>query len=167
MSFETKAIFALADLLPQLQPSDYYDIAQKLYMDWLEEKLGAGPKLRRLMAVMRRKAESRITHAFHIWRQAGEAGHMRSENAWLKERLDAMIQENEGLRQERLDWQRRSTFHRINPVRSNSKQRRASGSARGSSAKRTARQTYATQPNEDSMSQISQYHQPPVYERLH
>ena len=40
MPFETKAIFALADFLKQLQANEYYDIAQKLYSQWVEERIG-------------------------------------------------------------------------------------------------------------------------------
>jgi len=33
-SFETKAIFTLADFLKELKPNEYYDIAQKLFLSW-------------------------------------------------------------------------------------------------------------------------------------
>ena len=52
MPFETKAIFTLADFLKQLQANEYYDIAQKFYSDWLDERLGTTHKLTRLKEVL-------------------------------------------------------------------------------------------------------------------
>lgn len=48
MPFETKAIFTLADFLKQLQANEYYDIAQKFYSDWLDERLGTTQKLTKM-----------------------------------------------------------------------------------------------------------------------
>jgi hypothetical protein len=45
MAFETKAIFSLADFLKQLEANEYYDIAQKFYTDWLEDRLAQKPKI--------------------------------------------------------------------------------------------------------------------------
>lgn len=132
MPFETMAIFTLADFLKQLQANEYYDIAQKYYTEWLEESLGSKRKLQRLVAIMEKCARGNRTRAFFHWRSTACQAHLMSENAWLKERIDGLMHENNLLRSERhvLEYQakKRSTvnINRIQPLRSNSRSRKAS-----------------------------------------
>lgn len=37
--FETKAIFTLADFLKALGPNEFYDVAQKLYLNWEKNQI--------------------------------------------------------------------------------------------------------------------------------
>jgi hypothetical protein len=139
------AIFTLADFLKQLQANEYYDIAQKYYTEWLEESLGTKSKLQRLVDIMGKCASARRTRAFYHWRSTACQAHVVSENAWLKERIDGLMHENDLLRSERhvLEYQakKRSTvnINRIQPLRSNSRSRKASislsKSSHGSSRK--------------------------------
>ena len=132
MPFETMAIFTLADFLKQLQANEYYDIAQKFYTEWLEERLGTKIKLQRFQDLMSKCAEKRKSRTFNQWKTLARQAHLDQENAWLKERIEGLMHENELLRSERhvLEYQakKRSTVNvnRIQPLRSNSRSRKGS-----------------------------------------
>lgn len=68
MPFETKAIFTLADFLKQLEANEYYDIAQKFYTEWLEERLGTKKKLTKVIDIYSKFTNTKITRAFYEWK---------------------------------------------------------------------------------------------------
>ncbi len=91
MPFETKAIFTLADFLKQLHANEYYDIAQRFYSDWLEERLGTKDKLKQMMETLDRAATNRKVAAFYQIKSNARITFLEQENLWLRERLDAAI----------------------------------------------------------------------------
>jgi len=48
--FETRAIFSLADFLKSLSPNEYYDIAQKIFVQFEESRMPKVEKAAELVA---------------------------------------------------------------------------------------------------------------------
>ena len=80
MPFETKAIFALADFLKQLQANEYYDIAQKFYTEWLDERLGTSAKLQRMHEILDRALKNRKVDAFYSLKSNAKITFLEQEN---------------------------------------------------------------------------------------
>lgn len=91
MPFETKAIFTLADFLKQLHANEYYDIAQRFYSDWLDDRLGTKDKLQQLFDTLSRTINNRKIAAFYQLKSNARITFLEQENMWLRERLDAAI----------------------------------------------------------------------------
>ncbi|TNV82785.1 hypothetical protein FGO68_gene11827 [Halteria grandinella] len=196
MPFETKAIFTLADFLKQLQANEYYDIASKYFSDWVTDQQAFQPKLTRFAQILEKHTILSQFRGFaHIREYALNNNTAHQENQWLRERLDALMSENNMLRQQLIQSTmqeatpksqvRKYTTRsgKIQPLRSNSKQRKHSISnmsrTRATSSSRQQQDAFSRsyKPhqqstnllNEEEISNLSnqQMVSQPVYERLH
>ena len=86
MAFETKAIFTMADFLKQLSPNEYYDIAQKLYNEWMDEEVKqTKTKMRKVIEIKERLEMASKVRAFYQWKYYKDCFSLIEENQNMKE----------------------------------------------------------------------------------
>jgi hypothetical protein len=70
-SFETRAIFTLADFFKVLEPNECYDIAQKMFLKWDEQYSEMGQcrkKLEKIVRIGAKTDKMNMEVAFSRWK---------------------------------------------------------------------------------------------------
>ena len=88
-SFDTRAIFTIADFLKGLSPNEYYDIAQKLFTSWENEcqkTESMEAKLTKLARIGEKRRTSRLFQGF----SAIKFNNIRLQNNALIHKIDVL-----------------------------------------------------------------------------
>ena len=88
-SFETRAIFTIADFLKGLSPNEYYDIAQKLFTNWehkCKKKVSMEARLSKLAKIAEKTHTSKLFQGF----SAIKFNQIRLQNNALIHKIDVL-----------------------------------------------------------------------------
>ena len=98
MDFETRSIYALADLFKSLSTNEHYDLAQRLYARWLQEEEDAYErKMRALVNTYGNLLRQEKRQFFSTWQTvtqvAGQLAEKDRHNAALQNEVERLSME--------------------------------------------------------------------------